>query len=115
MASSSTSRRPSEEIHSTRHRLLHYAYEVGLQDALTERLFLASFTEGASIGDRATLARLGQDVGLDAAKCEEVLEGDRYAAEVRADELDARQLGINGVPFFVIDRHYGISGLRARM
>ena len=89
------------------HRLLHYAHEVGVQDALKERLFLAYFTEGEAVGDRATLVRLGAEVGLDEEKSAEVLEGDRYAAEVRADELEARSLGINGVPFFVVDRHYG--------
>jgi predicted DsbA family dithiol-disulfide isomerase len=95
------------------HRLLHYAHEVGLQDELKERLFVAYFTEGESIGDRATLVRLGADVGLDADKSAEVLAGDRYAEEVRADEREAHSLGINGVPFFVIDRHYGISGAQS--
>ena len=95
------------------HRLLHYAHEVGVQDALKERLFLAYFTEGEAVGDRATLVRLGAEVGLDEEKSAEVLEGDRYAAEVRADELEPRSLGINGVPFFVVDRHYGISGAQS--
>ena len=95
------------------HRLLHYAHEVGLQDELKERLFVAYFTEGELISDRSTLVRLGVEVGLDEAKSAEVLEEDRYAAEVREDELEARTLGINGVPFFVIDRHYGISGAQS--
>ena len=95
------------------HRLLHYAYEVGLQDELKERLFVAYFTEGALISDRATLVRLGGEIGLDEAKSAEVLDEDRYAAEVREDELEARTLGINGVPFFVIDRRYGISGAQS--
>jgi len=92
------------------HRLLHYAYEVGLQDALKDRLFQAYFSDGDSIGDIDTLARLGEEVGLDRIKVAEILHSDRYAAEVRADELDARQLGIGGVPFFVVDRRFGISG-----
>jgi predicted DsbA family dithiol-disulfide isomerase len=95
------------------HRLLHYAHEVGVQDALKERLFQAYFTEGEAVADRATLVRLGAEVGLDEEKSAEVLDGDRYAAEVRADELEARSFGINGVPFFVIDRHYGISGAQS--
>jgi predicted DsbA family dithiol-disulfide isomerase len=95
------------------HRLLHYAHEVGVQDALKERLFRAYFTEGEAIGDRATLVRLGEDVGLDAAKVSELLDGDHYAREVRADEAEARQLGITGVPFFVVDRHFGISGAQS--
>jgi predicted DsbA family dithiol-disulfide isomerase len=95
------------------HRLLHYAHEVGLQDELKERLFVAYFSEGASISDRPTLVRLGGEVGLDEEKSAEVLDEDRYAAEVRADEVEARTLGINGVPFFVIDRRYGISGAQS--
>jgi predicted DsbA family dithiol-disulfide isomerase len=95
------------------HRLLHYAHEVGLQDELKERLFLAYFTEGELISDRSTLVRLGTEVGLDEAKSAEVLDEDRYAAEVREDELEARTLGINGVPFFVVDRRYGISGAQS--
>jgi predicted DsbA family dithiol-disulfide isomerase len=95
------------------HRLLHYAYEVGLQDALKERLFTAYFTEGAQIGDRDSLVALGEEVGLDSTKSAEVLASGRYAEEVRADERDARQLGINGVPFFVVDGQYGISGAQS--
>jgi predicted DsbA family dithiol-disulfide isomerase len=57
--------------------------------------------------------RLGTDVGLDADKSAEVLESGRYAADVRADEASARQLGVTGVPFFVIDRRYGISGAQS--
>jgi predicted DsbA family dithiol-disulfide isomerase len=95
------------------HRLLHYAHEVGLQGALKERLLTAYFTEGAAVGDRATLVALGEEVGLDPAKTAEVLDDDRYAADVRADEADARNLGISGVPFFVVDRHYGISGAQS--
>jgi predicted DsbA family dithiol-disulfide isomerase len=95
------------------YRLLHYAHEVGVQDALKERLFRAYFTEGEAIGDRATLVRLGEEIGLDATKSAEVLGSDRYATEVRADELEARELGIDSVPFFVIDRHFRISGAQS--
>jgi predicted DsbA family dithiol-disulfide isomerase len=92
------------------HRLLHYALEVGLQTELKERLFRAYFTEGETIADHATLVRLGGDVGLDPRSSTDVLESDRFAVEVRADEAEAHSLGINGVPFFVIDRKFGISG-----
>jgi predicted DsbA family dithiol-disulfide isomerase len=95
------------------HRLLHYAREVGLQDALKEHLFHAYFTDGEEIADYPTLVRLARDVGLDADKTAEVLESGWYAAEVRADEADARRLGVTGVPFFVIDRRYGISGAQS--
>lgn len=95
------------------HRLLHYALEVGAQDALKERLLRAYFSEGASIGDHEILVRLAEDVGLDGRKCAEILDGGRYGAEVRADEAEAYRLNISGVPFFVIDRQYGISGAQA--
>lgn len=92
------------------HRLLHYAYEVGVQDALKERLFRAYFSEGEPIGNRQVLVRLAQEVGLDSEKSTEVLESGRYADDVRSDESSARSLGITGVPFFVIEDHYGLSG-----
>jgi predicted DsbA family dithiol-disulfide isomerase len=94
------------------HRLLHYAYEVGpgLQDALKERLFLAYFTEGAAIGETETLVRLAAEVGLDPQQCADIVNGDRYADEVRADERAALELGVTGVPFFVIDGKFGIPG-----
>lgn len=92
------------------HRLLHYALEVGRQDALKERLFVAYFRDGETISDHVTLVRLAGESGLDRTKAQEILESGRYADDVRADEADARALGITGVPFFVIDRHFGISG-----
>jgi predicted DsbA family dithiol-disulfide isomerase len=95
------------------HRLLHHALEVGRQDALKERLFLAYFRDGEAISDHETLVRLAEESGLDAPKAKEILGSGRYADEVRADEADARALGITGVPFFVIDRHFGISGAQS--
>lgn len=94
------------------HRLLHYAVETGpgLQDALKERLFLAYFTEGEPIGDPETLVRLAAEVGLDRQQCAEILASDRYAAAVRADEREAHELEVTGVPFFVVDGKFGIPG-----
>jgi predicted DsbA family dithiol-disulfide isomerase len=94
------------------HRLLHYAQEAGpgVQDALKERLFLAYFSEGAAIGEPETLIALATEVGLDAGECADILASDRYAREVRADEREAAELGVTGVPFFVIDRQFGIPG-----
>jgi len=92
------------------HRLLHLALERGVQDTVKERLLAATFTEGAAIGDPQVLEALAVDVGLDAGEVRSVLEGDAYAAEVRADERRAAALGITGVPFFVIDGTYGVSG-----
>jgi len=67
-------------------------------------------TEGAAIGDPATLVTLAGEVGLDAAEATAILDGDRYAKDVRADEAAARDLGITGVPFFVMAGRIGVSG-----
>jgi predicted DsbA family dithiol-disulfide isomerase len=92
------------------HRLLHLASERGLQDAVKERLFRAYFTESEPIGDVETLVRVVAEAGLDAQEAGAVLASEAYAEAVRAEEAEARELGINGVPFFVIDRRYGVSG-----
>ena len=92
------------------HRLIHHAATQGLQGAMKERLMHAYFTEGQQVGDIETLVKLGAEVGLDAAKTRIALAKDTYADEVAADEKEARMLGISGVPFFVIDEKYGISG-----
>jgi predicted DsbA family dithiol-disulfide isomerase len=92
------------------HRLLHLARELGVQNEVKERLFRAYFTDGQPIGDPETLVRLVSEVGIPAADAQAVLSSDAYADDVRADESEARELGINGVPFFVVDRRYGVSG-----
>ncbi len=92
------------------HRLLHLAAAHGAQDAMKERLMHAYLTEGELISDAATLERLALEVGLPVDAVQEVLSTDRYGAEVRDDERSAAQLGINAVPFFVVDRAIGASG-----
>jgi predicted DsbA family dithiol-disulfide isomerase len=92
------------------HRLIHLAHSVGKQDAIKERLMAAYFVEGAAIGEHDVLTRLAVEVGLDESAVRTVLDGDAFAGDVRHDELDARRLGITGVPFFVLDRAYGVSG-----
>ena len=94
------------------HRLLHHARSSGsgLQDALKERLLVAYFTEGEAIGDRDTLVRLAVEAGLDGEECRAVLAENCYAEEVRGDEREASELGVTGVPFFVIDGKFGIPG-----
>jgi predicted DsbA family dithiol-disulfide isomerase len=92
------------------HRLLHLAKDHGLQPEMKERLMRATFTEGLPIADRPTLARLAAEVGLPAAQVQTVLDGDNYADAVRADEQQAARYGITGVPFFVADGKYAVSG-----
>ena len=92
------------------HRTMQLGAERGVQDAVAERLFRGYFTEGEAIGERDVLVRLGADAALDADELRTMLESDRYAAEVRADEQRAGELGVTGVPFYVIGDRYGISG-----
>lgn len=92
------------------HQVIHLAGERGLQDAVKERLLRAYFTEGEAVGDQDVLVRLGAEAGLDAEEVRAVLAEGRYVDAVRADEAEAAALGARGVPFFVVDRRYGISG-----
>lgn len=92
------------------HRFSHLAKSKGLQDKAEEILFRSYFTEGKNTDDVTVLAALGKEIGLDAAAVKEVLEGDQYANEVRKDIEEARQIGVNGVPFFVFNRKYAVSG-----
>ena len=92
------------------HRLLHWAHEHGKQDALKERLLRGYMIEGAAIGDRDVLVSLAGEVGLEPTDARDVLETGRYTSEVRADERMARELGITGVPFFVMAGRIGVSG-----
>jgi predicted DsbA family dithiol-disulfide isomerase len=93
------------------HRLLHLAAEHGRQDALKEALLEAYFTKGASIGDPASLKSLAIAVGLPEAAVDALLaDSEVCSPEVDADIATARQLGIRGVPFFVIDQRLGVSG-----
>ena len=92
------------------HRLIHLAATYGHQAAAQERLMRAYFTEGEAISDPETLVRLVAELGVDADEARDVLAADRFAEDVREDEQLAGQLGIQGVPFFVLDRRYGVSG-----
>jgi predicted DsbA family dithiol-disulfide isomerase len=92
------------------HRLLQLAKEAGLQSELMERLQRAYFTDQESIFDHATLTRLATETGLDRDDVAAVLASDRYTDHVETDERMAQALGATGVPLFVIDRKYGISG-----
>ena len=92
------------------HRLIHLASSQGLRSEMKERLMAAYFGEGKPVGDHGTLVDLAAEVGLDRERAAAVLAGDEFTTDVRAEEREAADLGINGVPFFVIDRRYGVSG-----
>jgi predicted DsbA family dithiol-disulfide isomerase len=94
----------------TAHRLIHLAAAHRKQDAAKERLLSDHFEHGKDIGSREYLASLGRDLGIDAAEVDELFTTDKYADDVRFDVEEGRSLGISGVPFFVIDRKYGLSG-----
>jgi predicted DsbA family dithiol-disulfide isomerase len=92
------------------HRALHLAADLGVGGAAEERLFRAHFAEGADLSDPESLASLLGEVGVPAERVRSTLAGTDYADAVRADIQEAQVLGANGVPFFVLDRRYGISG-----
>ena len=92
------------------HRLAQFAAERGKGTEMTERLFYAHFTEAKNLGDRETLLALAEEVGFDRAEAAAALERDDLAERVRSDEREAAELGVRGVPFFVIDRKYAVSG-----
>jgi predicted DsbA family dithiol-disulfide isomerase len=95
------------------HRLLHLARAEGgptSQTDLKEALLAAYFVRGANMGDHDVLRKVAVDVGLDPARVDEVLSSEEYADEVHADIAQARAYGAGGVPFFVVDQKYGVSG-----
>jgi predicted DsbA family dithiol-disulfide isomerase len=92
------------------HRLIHEAAVHGHQAAAQERLMRAYFSEGEPISDPETLARLVSEVGVDLDEARAVAFSDRHGDAVREDEALAQRLGIQGVPFFVLGRRYGVSG-----
>jgi predicted DsbA family dithiol-disulfide isomerase len=92
------------------HRLIQLAKDRGRQQEMVERLHRAYFTEEDSVFDHEALIRLAAEAGLDRAEAANVLASDAYGDHVDTDEAMARAIGATGVPLFVIDRKYGISG-----
>jgi predicted DsbA family dithiol-disulfide isomerase len=95
------------------HQLLQLGKARGIQDAVIERLYRAYFTEQRSVFERDSLVTLAGEAGLDQAEVRDVLERDAYAEAVAEDVREARALGVNGVPFFVLGGRYGLSGAQA--
>lgn len=92
------------------HRLLHLAKKHNLSNELEELLFKAYLTDGKNVNDLDTLESLGLEIGLEKDAIEKVLHSDMYANEVRQDQQEAQSLGVTGVPFFVFDNKYAVSG-----
>lgn len=92
------------------HRLIQLAKSKGKGDIAEEYLFRAYFTEGKNIADHSVLTEAGTEIGLDAAEVKRMLEGKGYAENVEEDINESQQIGVRGVPFFVFDRKYAVSG-----
>jgi predicted DsbA family dithiol-disulfide isomerase len=95
------------------HRFSHLAKKNGLGIEAEEQLFKAYFTDGKNIDDLNTLVELGKQIGLDAAEVRQALESNAYADDVKHDIAEAQHLGIQGVPFFVLNNKYAVSGAQA--
>jgi predicted DsbA family dithiol-disulfide isomerase len=92
------------------HRLMHLGKSLGLQDAVSEKLFAAYFTEGRHIGKKETLLAIATEAGLDSARAQVMLDTGEFSEAVRQDEDEAQLFGLTGVPAFVLNRKYLISG-----
>jgi predicted DsbA family dithiol-disulfide isomerase len=92
------------------HRLLHLAKKHGLQNEMKERLFAAYYTEGKNIGDTETLVSLAVEVGLNAEETKTTLQSDAFTNHVELDQYEAQQVGVQGVPFYVFNKKYAVSG-----
>lgn len=92
------------------HRLSHLAKKYGRQNELEEKLFSAYFTEGKNTADHNTLSHIASEIGLDATEVRALLNSDQYADKVEEDIYQAQQIGVRGVPFFVLDHKYAVSG-----
>lgn len=97
------------------HRLIHFAKKNGKATEITEKLFHAHFTTGEDVGDMDCLLTLAEEVGLDQAEAKEVLQdAQAYAEDVTFDIDEAKQFGITGVPYFIFNRKYAISGAQPK-
>jgi len=92
------------------HRLIQLAKTKGKGDEAEERLFKAYFTEGSNIADKETLIAIAESIGLDKAEVREMLDSGKFAGNVQEDINESQQIGVRGVPFFVFNRKYAVSG-----
>ena len=92
------------------HRLSHLACKYGIQNNIEEALFDAYYTQGKDIGDVETLTKIGVDAGLNKVDIDAMFATDEYSEAVRMDQYEAQQIGVQGVPFFVFNNKYAVSG-----
>lgn len=92
------------------HRVAKWANTFGLEGDISERFMSAYFTEGLNIADKDVLIKLGVEVGLDKTGLKEVIESNQYEDLVNEQIQEGRQVGVQGVPFFVLNNKYGVSG-----
>jgi predicted DsbA family dithiol-disulfide isomerase len=95
------------------HRVIRYAEEHGNQQAVVENLFKAYFTDGVDLTKNKNLVDIASEAGLDKKKVEEILNSDDNLAEIIHAEKEMQNLGITGVPFYIINKKYGVSGAQA--
>lgn len=95
------------------HRLIQLAKVNGKGDAMEERLFKAYFTEGRNIDDQNTLTELAIETGIEAGQVQSLFTGSDYAEAVERDIYEAQQIGVIGVPYFVLNDKYAVSGAQA--
>jgi predicted DsbA family dithiol-disulfide isomerase len=95
------------------HRLIQFAKVHQKGNEVEEALFKAHFIEAKNIDDTDTLVAIGMSIGLEAKEVREVLASDAYSKEVKRDEMQAQKIGISGVPFFVLNNKYGVSGAQS--
>lgn len=92
------------------HRLVKWAESLGKDAELTELLMHNYFIEAKNVSNRTVLLDAVEKIGLSSEEAQAVLDSDRYTAEVNLDIAEAQQIGVQGVPFFVVNRKYAISG-----
>lgn len=96
------------------HRLAKLGEQEGKAEAASERLMQAHFINGESLGDEATLLAIAEEIGLSKERAQQMFHSEEFAADVQKDIAEAGQIGVQGVPFFVINRKYAISGAQPK-
>lgn len=92
------------------HQFIHFAHKSGKQNEAEEILFRSYFIDGKNVDDLPTLIELGKEIGLDTNELKTAIENETYADNVRADISEAKEIGVRGVPFFLFNRKYAVSG-----